>query len=165
MTITLRQMRYALAVARTGHFGQAADECAVSQPALSQQILALETICGSAIFDRLKTGVRLTPFGRDFVELARPALAASEALDNFAIRNAGKPNRPIRFGLIPTVAPYLLPEIFPALTQHLPALKFTISESRTEAMLEEPRRWEPRHRSYRLGATGGWAKARAIAAL
>ena len=54
MTITLRQMRYALAVARTGHFGQAAEECAVSQPALSQQILALETLCGSALFDRLK---------------------------------------------------------------------------------------------------------------
>lgn len=136
MTITLRQMRYALAVARTGHFGQAADECSVSQPALSQQILALEKLCGSAIFDRLKTGVRLTPFGRDFVELARPAVAAAEALDNFAMRNAGKPNRPIRFGLIPTVAPYLLPEIFPALTRELPALKFTISESRTEAMLE-----------------------------
>lgn len=136
MSITLKQMRYALAVARTGHFGQAAEECAVSQPALSQQILALETLCGTALFDRLKSGVRPTPFGRDFIELARPVVAASEALDNFAMRSAGRPNRPIRFGLIPTVAPYLLPEIFPALTRHLPALKFTISESRTEAMLE-----------------------------
>lgn len=136
MSITLKQMRYALAVARTGHFGQAAEECAVSQPALSQQILALETLCGTPLFDRLKSGVRPTPFGRDFIELARPVVAASEALDNFAMRSAGRPNRPIRFGLIPTVAPYLLPEIFPALTRHLPALKFTISESRTEAMLE-----------------------------
>lgn len=134
--ITLKQMRYALAVARTGHFGQAAEECAVSQPALSQQILALETMCGTALFDRLKSGVRLTPFGREFVELARPAVAASEAVEDFALRSAGLPNRPIRFGLIPTVAPYLLPEIFPALTQRLPALSFTISESRTEAMLE-----------------------------
>lgn len=136
MTITLRQMRYALAVARTGHFGQAAEECSVSQPALSQQILALETLCGTALFDRLKSGVKLTPFGRDFIELARPAVAASEALDDFALRSAGTPNRPIRFGLIPTVAPYLLPEIFPALTRRLPTLKFTISESRTEALLE-----------------------------
>ena len=136
MTITLKQMRYALAVARTGHFGQAAEECAVSQPALSQQILVLETLCGTALFDRLKSGVRLTPFGRDFVELARPAVAASEALDDFALRRAGKPNRPIRFGLIPTVAPYLLPEIFPAMTRRLSELKFAISENRTEAMLE-----------------------------
>ncbi|MBN9334853.1 hydrogen peroxide-inducible genes activator [Devosia sp.] len=136
MTVTLKQMRYALAVARTGHFGQAASECSVSQPALSQQILALETLCGTPLFDRLKTGVRLTPFGRDFVELARPAVAAAEALDDFALRSTGKTNRPIRFGLIPTVAPYLLPEIFPLLTRRLPTLKFTISESRTEAMLE-----------------------------
>ena len=135
MSITLKQMRYALAVARTGHFGQAAEDCAVSQPALSQQILALETLCGSALFDRLKSGVRLTPFGRDFVELARTAVSAAEALDDFALHRAGRADRPIRFGLIPTVAPYLLPEIFPKLTRHLPDLKFTISESRTEDML------------------------------
>ena len=136
MTVTLKQMRYAIAVARTGHFGHAASDCAVSQPALSQQILMLETLCGTPIFDRLKSGVRLTPFGRDFIELAKTATRASEALDDFALRRQGKPNRPIRFGLIPTVAPYLLPEIFPALTEQLPELKFTVSESRTEALLE-----------------------------
>jgi len=136
VTITLKQMKYALAVARTGHFGQAADECAVSQPALSQQILALETLCGTQLFDRLKSGVRLTPFGRDFIERAKPVVSASEALDDFAMRRGGRLDRPIRFGLIPTVAPYLLPEIFPALTERLPHLKFTVSESRTEALLE-----------------------------
>ncbi|KKB80450.1 hypothetical protein VW35_05975 [Devosia soli] len=129
-------MRYAIAVARTRHFGHAANECAVSQPALSQQIMMLETVCGTPLFDRLRSGVRLTPFGRDFVELAKAALSASEALDDFALRRKGKPNRPIRFGLIPTVAPYLLPEIFPALTDHLPDLKFIVSEARTESLLE-----------------------------
>lgn len=136
MTITLKQMRYALAVARTGHFGQAAEICSVSQPALSQQILALETLCGTQLFDRLKSGIRLTPFGRDFVERAEATVAAAEALDDFALRRGGRLDRPIRFGLIPTVAPYLLPYIFPALTEALPDLKFTVSESRTEAMLE-----------------------------
>ncbi|WP_061910947.1 hydrogen peroxide-inducible genes activator [Devosia sp. Leaf420] len=136
MTITLKQMKYALAVARTGHFGQAAEECAVSQPALSQQILSLETLCGTQLFDRLKSGIRLTPFGCDFIERAKPAVAAAEALDDFALRRGGRLDRPIRFGLIPTVAPYLLPEIFPALTEALPQIKFTVSESRTEAMLE-----------------------------
>ena len=136
MTITLRQMRYAVAVARTGHFGQAAEECAVSQPALSQQILALETLCGTPLFDRLKSGVRPTPFGREFIELAKNTLRAAEALDDFALRRAGKPDRPIRFGLIPTVAPYLLPEIFPLLTRQLPELRFIVSESRTEAMIQ-----------------------------
>ena len=74
MTVTLKQMRYALAVAREGHFGRAANACAVSQPALSQQILALEALCGTPLFDRLKTGIRLTPFGRDFIVRAREAV-------------------------------------------------------------------------------------------
>lgn len=135
MTISLRQMRYVLAVARTGHFGRAAEACAISQPALSQQIIALEQICGAALFDRLKAGAVLTPFGRDFVALAGEALRHAEAVEAFALRHAGRPQRPLRFGLIPTVAPYLLPDIFPRLTAHLPDLQFAISESRTDALL------------------------------
>ena len=79
MTISLRQMRYAVAVARTGHFGRAAEACAVSQPALSQQILALEALCGTSLFDRLKGGVRPTPFGREFVALAQEAIRLATA--------------------------------------------------------------------------------------
>lgn len=135
MTISLRQMRYAMAVAREGHFGRAAEACAVSQPALSQQILALESLCGTPLFDRLKAGIRLTPFGRDFLAMAKDAVEAADALDAFAIGRAGRLDRPLRFGLIPTVAPYLLPRIYPALTQALTELSFAISESRTEALL------------------------------
>ncbi len=135
MTLSLKQMRYALAVARTGHFGRAADFCAVSQPALSQQIMALEAHCGTAIFDRLKSGVRLTPYGREFIALAENAVGAADAVETFALAHKGTPERTLRFGLIPTVAPYLLPEIFPALQRDLKDLRFTISESRTEALL------------------------------
>ena len=135
MTVTLKQMRYALAVAREGHFGRAANACAVSQPALSQQILALEALCGTPLFDRLKTGIRLTPFGRDFIVRAREAVKAAEALDDFALNRGDRLDRPLRFGLIPTVAPYLLPGIYPALTAALPDISFSISESRTDAML------------------------------
>ncbi|MBU1304424.1 MAG: hydrogen peroxide-inducible genes activator [Alphaproteobacteria bacterium] len=135
MTITLRHMRYATAVARTGHFGRAAEACAVSQPALSQQIMALEALCGAPLFDRLKTGVRLTPFGREFIDLAQASLRSAEALDAFALGRAGRPNRPLRFGLIPTVAPYLLPTVYPALSEQLPDLRFVVSESRTDALL------------------------------
>lgn len=135
MPISLRQMRYAVAVARAGHFGRAAQACSVSQPALSQQILALEAICGTPLFDRLKGGIRLTPFGREFIDLAQRALDSADALNAFASGQAGGPARPIRFGLIPTVAPYLLPEIFPALMHNLPDLRFAISEGRTETLL------------------------------
>lgn len=136
MTISLRQIRYALAVAEAGHFGRAAEACAVTQPALSQQILALEALCGAALFDRLKSGIRPTPFGREFLTLARDVVKSAEALDAFAAGRAGRPDRPLRFGLIPTVAPYLLPVIFPPMTTALPDLHFAISESRTEALLD-----------------------------
>ena len=136
MSISLKQMRYAVAVARTGHFGRAAEACSVSQPALSQQIIALEAFCAAPLFDRLKTGVQLTPFGREFVALARDTLRSAEALDSFVLSQSGKPKRALRFGLIPTVAPYLLPNIFPALTRELPELSFAISESRTETLLD-----------------------------
>ena len=135
MPISLKQMRYAVAVARTGHFGRAAEACSVSQPALSQQILTLESLCGTPLFDRLKSGVRLTPFGGEFIILAREAIKSADAVNVFALGRDGKPDRPLRFGLIPTVAPYLLPEIFPALTRTLPELKFTISENRTDALI------------------------------
>ena len=135
MPISLKQLRYATAVARTGHFGRAAAECSISQPALSQQIMTLEAHCGAALFDRLKTGAVLTPFGRDFIDLAHKAIAAADAVNALAAGRSGRLDRPLRFGLIPTVAPYLLPQIFPALQSDLPDLAFTVSENRTEALL------------------------------
>ncbi|MHA6297617.1 hydrogen peroxide-inducible genes activator [Devosia sp. CAU 1758] len=135
-TVTLKQMRYAIAVAANGHFGRAAEACAISQPALSQQIQTLEGLCGTPLFDRLKTGIRLTPFGRDFIVLAREAVKAAEILDDFALGRTGRLDRTLRFGMIPTVAPYLLPRIYPALTRSLPEISFSVSESRTEAMLD-----------------------------
>ncbi|UJW86766.1 hydrogen peroxide-inducible genes activator [Devosia sp. SL43] len=135
MTISIKQMRYAVAVARSGHFGRAAEACSVSQPALSQQILALEAVCGTQLFDRLKSGIRLTPFGREFVDLAQATIRSAESLEAFALARQGKPDRALRFGLISTVAPYLLPEIYPALSRDLPDLTFTLSENRTEALV------------------------------
>jgi len=135
MHLSLKQMRYTVAVAETGHFGRAAKVCNVSQPALSQQVQAVEEVCGTALFDRLKSGVRPTPFGAEFVARARLVLESADALAAFTQGHAGTPDRPIRFGLIPTVAPYLLPQIFPALTRDLSELDFTVSENRTDALV------------------------------
>ncbi len=134
MDITLRQMRYVIALAETGHFGRAAERSFVSQPALSQQIRQLEAAAGQSLFDR--PAATLTPFGREFVERARRIVEDTDALASFAAGKAGRPSKPLRFGLIPTVAPYLLPEIFPALTRQLPDVQFAISENRTGALLE-----------------------------
>ncbi|WEK05413.1 MAG: LysR substrate-binding domain-containing protein [Candidatus Devosia phytovorans] len=135
MHLSLKQMRYVVTVAEAGHFGRAAGTCNVSQPALSQQVQAVEDVCKTALFDRLKSGVRLTPFGSEFVARARLVLESADALSAFTQGHAGTPDRPIRFGLIPTVAPYLLPQVFPALTRDLPGLDFTISENRTDALV------------------------------
>lgn len=128
-------MRYAVAVAETGHFGRAANACGVSQPALSQQIQGIEDLCGTPLFDRLRSGARLTPFGSEFVARARQVLDSAESLTAFATHRAAHPTRPIRFGLIPTVAPYLLPDIYPALTKGLPGVDFIVSENRTDALI------------------------------
>jgi LysR family hydrogen peroxide-inducible transcriptional activator len=134
MEVTLRQMRYAIALAESGHFGRAAERSFVSQPALSQQIRQLEAAAGQPLFDR--PGATLTPFGREFVERARRIVEDADSLAAFAAGQAGRPSKPLRFGLIPTVAPYLLPEIFPALTSELPDVAFAVSENRTGALLE-----------------------------
>jgi LysR family hydrogen peroxide-inducible transcriptional activator len=135
MPITLRQMTYLAALADTGHFGRAAERCHVTQPALSQQIRQMEEYCGAPLFDRLGRTARLTPFGRDLLDRARNVLAAAEGFEDFVAAARAQPVRPLRFGLIPTVAPYLLPEIYPALRRELPHLGFTVSENRTEHLL------------------------------
>ncbi len=136
MSISLKQLRYAVAVAEAEHFGRAAKACHISQPALSQQILALELLCGTVLFDRLKAGVQLTPFGAEFIRRARLVLESADALTEFAIGHVEQPDRPIRFGFIPTVAPYLLPDIFTALRRDLSALSFSIIENKTDALLD-----------------------------
>lgn len=135
MNFTLRQLRYAAALAEAGHFGRAAEACFVTQPALSQQIRQLEQACGSPIFDRLGKSVRPTPFGEAFLARAQLVLDQGSALAAFVEAQTGRPGRPIRFGLIPTVAPYLLPDVFPALTRSLPDLEFAVSENRTDPLL------------------------------
>lgn len=136
MNVTLRQMSYALELAEAGHFGRAAERCHVTQPALSQQIRQLEEVCGAPLFDRLGKSVRVTPLGREFVERARRIIEQADGLEAFLAGKRGRPERALRFGLIPTVAPYLLPEIFPALTRELPDLSFAVSESRTDTLIE-----------------------------
>lgn len=129
-------MQYAVALAETGHFGRAAERSHVTQPGLSQQIRQLEELCGGPLFDRLGRSVRLTPLGHEFLERVRPILEQTEGLMSFVSGQRGTPARPLRLGVIPTVAPYLLPHVFPALQRELPELSFTVSESRTDTLID-----------------------------
>ncbi len=136
MPITLKQMRYAVAIDQEGHFGRASQICHVTQPALSQQINLLEEICGTNIFDRASKPIKTTPFGAEFIARSKVILHETNRLVSFSLSQQGKPHHPIRFGLIPTIAPYLLPDIFPLLQQNLPEVAFNVSEAKTEQLLE-----------------------------
>lgn len=137
MEYTLKQLRYALAVAETGHFGQAAEQCHVTQSALSQQIKQLEQSCNAQLFERRSRSVRVTSFGKEFLVHAEQIIRDTDALTRFATENSSQPNRALKFGLIPTVAPYLLPEIYPALRADLPNIRFDVREGHTDRLLAQ----------------------------
>lgn len=135
--MTLRQLRYVEALAQHGHFGRAADLCAVSQPALSMQIKDLELALGTALFERGPRQVRLTDFGETFVERARAILRSVEELEDLARAAGDGLSGRLRIGIIPTVAPYLLPRIIGSLTARYPELDLQLRETKTTALLQE----------------------------
>ena len=136
---TLKQLRYFEAVAKAGHFGRAADICAISQPALSMQIKELELILGTALLERGPRGVRLTQFGHSFGARARDILQAADDLADLARASHNQMNGRLRLGVIPTVAPYLLPKMINQLGQSHPDLDLQIRESMTPRLTQDLR--------------------------
>ena len=135
--ITLKQLRYFEAVAEARHFGRAADACAVSQPALSVQVRDLEQSLGLALFERAPRNVRLTSFGEAFRTRARAILRDVDALDDLArAARDGLAGR-LRLGVIPTIAPYLLPTLIGELTRAHPEIDVHVRETVTPRLLEE----------------------------
>ena len=117
INLTLRQLRYFEALARHGHFGQAAAACSVSQPALSVQIKDMEEILGAPLFERGTRQARLTGFGEALAPRVREILGAVDELGEMARATRGRLIGRLRIGVIPTVAPYLLPRVIAALTR------------------------------------------------
>ncbi|MES0861206.1 LysR substrate-binding domain-containing protein [Ruegeria sp. SCPT10] len=134
MSYTLRQLQYFQAVAEQRNFGRAAQVCNVSQPALSVQIKALEEIMGGVLFERQARDILLTPLGRDVLERARLILGAADRLDQFARDHSGG-HRSLSIGIIPTIAPYLLPGVLAGLRSGDVSLRVQIREARTERLL------------------------------
>jgi len=137
INLTLKQLRYVDALARHGHFGRAAAACAVSQPALSMQIRDVEEELGLALFERGARQVRLTGFGEEVAARARGVLRAVDELGDLArAARDGLAGR-LRIGVIPTVAPYLLPAIFGALAGGHGGLDLRVRETVTPKLLQE----------------------------
>jgi LysR family hydrogen peroxide-inducible transcriptional activator len=135
--ITLRQLRYFNALARQGHFGRAAEACAISQPALSMQIKELEDALGGMLLERSPRQVALTTFGEAAAPRVRDILRLVDELEDLARASRGRLVGRLRIGMIPTVAPYLLPEVIGNLTRMHPELDIHVRETLTPKLIQE----------------------------
>lgn len=135
--LTLKQLRYFTALAQHGHFGRAADTCAISQPALSLQIKELEANLGTPLFERSAKSARLTNFGEVFAERVREILRSVDDLAELARAAQEGLIGPLRIGVIPTVAPYLLPSVIRDVSQHFPGLDIRVHETLTPKLIRE----------------------------
>ena len=133
---TPQQLRYLVMLAETGHFSRAASACAVSQSTLSAGILALERGLDAQILDRdAPKHAVFTPLGLELVAKARLALTAIAAVAETADAARAPMSGPLRLGLIPTIGPFLLPRLMPALRRDFPSLKLYLREDQTERLL------------------------------
>ncbi len=135
----INQLRYVSAIADTGSFSRAAERCHVAQPSLSQQVLKLEEDLGAKLFDRLGRSVRLTEAGRGFLPHARSILYQMEAA-----RAGGEDKRTdvrgsVAAGVIPTIAPYLMPHYVASFARKHPEAKLRLVEETTPVLVESLR--------------------------
>ncbi len=137
INLTLRQLRYFEALARHGHFGRAAAACAISQPALSEQIKELEASLGAALFERGARQVRITGLGEEFAPRVRDILRSIDELEGLARASRDRPLGRLRIGVIPTVAPYLLPTIIGGLARAYADLDINVRETLTPKLIQE----------------------------
>jgi LysR family hydrogen peroxide-inducible transcriptional activator len=133
---TLRQLQYLVAVHDQGHFGRAAEACFVTQSTLSAGVQELERLLGTQLLERSPRTVRFTALGKDIVERARQLLRDAEQIAGLA-HAAGKPlTGEMRMGVIPTIAPFLLPRVLPGLRDSYPELRLYLREETSQQACE-----------------------------
>jgi LysR family transcriptional regulator, hydrogen peroxide-inducible genes activator len=137
MELKLKDLRYLVAVAEQRHFGRAAARCFVSQPTLSAQLKKLEQDLGVQLIERAPNNVSLTPAGEEIVARARRILEASEEVVTLARSHRDPLAGRLRLALLPTIGPYLLPRVAPAIRRGLPRLQLRLYEYQTAPMLEK----------------------------
>ncbi|MFZ9873218.1 MAG: LysR substrate-binding domain-containing protein [Steroidobacteraceae bacterium] len=140
--IKLKDLRYLVAVADTGHFGKAAERCFVSQPTLSAQLKKLEDYLGVPLIERQPRGAILTPAGTEIVARARRIIEASDEVVEIARTHKDPLAGRLRVAFLPTIGPYLLPIVVPKLRKALPRLELMLYEYQTAPMLEKLRAGE-----------------------
>lgn len=133
----MQQLRYVVAVARTGNFSRAAEQCHVSQPSLSQQIQKLEGELGERLFDRLKRAVKLTSAGGIFLPRAVKILAEAAEAKREAAEAKDLLHGTVTVGVLPTIAPYLLPRVLTEFTEKYPGVEIIVHEDTTARLLKQ----------------------------
>jgi LysR family hydrogen peroxide-inducible transcriptional activator len=135
--ITLKQLRYLSALAEHRHFGKAAAACAVTQPALSMQIRELEKDLGADLVERRPGEVILTATGAEVARRAESVLAAARDLTDYARHSGRLLTGRLRLGVIPTLAPYVLPRVLPELQRRHAGLQIELRETQTRNLMDE----------------------------
>ncbi|MGH8285692.1 MAG: LysR substrate-binding domain-containing protein [Steroidobacteraceae bacterium] len=135
--IKLKDLRYLVAVADARHFGRAAERCFVSQPTLSAQLKKLEDYLGVQLIERQPKRICLTEAGREVVARARRILEASDEVVQLARTHRDPLAGKLRVALLPTIGPYLLPQLAPQVRKRLPRLELMLYEYQTAAMLQK----------------------------
>ena len=137
MAVSLRQLRYLAAIAQHEHFGRAAAACSITQPALSMQIKELERELKAVLVERRRQGVQLTERGQEVARRAARIVTDVRDLVDYAHHRDGVLTGPLHLGVIPSVAPYLLPPLLPLLRERYPDLELHLRETRTDSLLDE----------------------------
>lgn len=133
--LTLRQLRFLVALADELNFSRAAESCLVTQPTLSSALKEMEDVLGVTLAERTKRSVLLTPTGHEIAERARTILADVKEIDELAARQRGHLRGYLRFGAIPTVGPFLIPKALPLLRAAYPDLRLYLREELTESLI------------------------------
>ena len=132
----MHQLRYMVAVVRAGNFSRAAEQCHVSQPSLSQQILKLEEELGERLFDRMKREAKLTPHGEAFLRRAVRILEEVDAAKREASDAQSLLRGRLTVGVLPTIAPHLLPEVLVAFAERFSGVEIVVQEDTTARLLK-----------------------------
>lgn len=140
MDWTLTQMRYVVAVAEHRGFGSAARACHVTQPTLSMQVKKIEDLLGATLFDRSSTPVTTTTLGQQVVAQAKRVLDQTRRLEDLVMHTKEEVSGTVRLGVIPTLAPYLLPLAWPKLQAQYPKLTLSVEERQTDAIVSALKR-------------------------
>src|ERR1035441_2887426 len=134
--MNLQDLRYLVALAQHRHFGRAAEACNVSQPTLSSQIRKLEDELGVTLLERTNKRVDITPVGSQILAHAQAALAAAGQMEAVARAARDPLHGPLKLGVIPTLAPYLMPLILKPMREAYPGLAIELWEDQTRALVD-----------------------------